>query len=138
MTLIITFINAKALSNLVTLKTLKARNILKTLTVLKALTAEPDYVVSDDYVGITNSTTESITISPSNRFILSVAYPLGVRPIIFIPISIMKIIVKTRLNFARRSSVSYSVKIPSRDSTRVFRITQIRRKFSKNLEITNK
>lgn len=102
-----TFINASALNNLVTRKTLKALNILNTLTVRNALTAEPDYAVSDDVlVGIINSAIDNMTMSPSKRFILSVAYPLGVRPIILSPISTINIIVKIRLNLARRSVVS--------------------------------
>ena len=75
---IITFINANALKSLVTLKTLNALKILKILTVLNALTALPFcYVVSSSLevldVGMTNSTIDNNTISPSKRFILSPA-----------------------------------------------------------------
>jgi len=59
---IITFINANALSNLVTLNTLKVLNILTLLNADTAL-APPDKNII--------STSDMVTIEPSNRFILS-------------------------------------------------------------------
>ena len=79
LTEIITLINARALSNLVTLKTLNARKIRKILTVLNALTELPEVdspSLELSELGITSSTIDSNTINASNRFILSPTYPI--------------------------------------------------------------
>lgn len=73
MTLIIIFIYFIYLISLVTLSAL---NVLKILTDLKALNAELFFFpvpVEEAYFVIVNSTREIITITASNKFILSLA-----------------------------------------------------------------
>ena len=84
-TLMITYMYYKDLTNLVTLNT---RNVLKILTDLNAEIADPPEPK------INSSTNERETIMQSNAHILSFRYSTTPCPNIFRPISIVKIYVK--------------------------------------------
>ena len=96
--------NCKDLSNLVTLNTLK---VLKILTLRNAVKAPPPLIK-------TTSTSDKMTIIESKRLILSEKYRFGPKPRIFMDISIAKIIVKLRLNEEKIAIVDASVKRPSK------------------------
>lgn len=88
-TLIITYIYYNDLTNRVTLRTL---NVLKILTDLNAEIADPPLPK------INNSTKLNETMIQSNTHILSFKYSTTPYPNIFRPMSIVKIIVKAKLN----------------------------------------
>ena len=85
--------NYKDLNNRVTLNTLKVLSSLNSLKDLKALT---DPVPPEAFKKI-SSTNDSKTMALSNKFILSLKYPLIPNPMIFIVMSKVKVNVKNKL-----------------------------------------
>ena len=96
-TLIIIFIKANDLNNLVTLRTRRVLKTLTTLTALKALTEL--FLLASTLLELSNisSTIDKVTITPSNTLNVSRIYSLGPNPISLKIISMANRTVKTKL-----------------------------------------